>query len=164
LGSSQNLPKILREAASLQSRSRPQTYDLANCRPGKLCLRRPCEVAAKRFNELLPWNIEGASFIPPPTQRKWPALAAPPSASNTSSCGLRRMLMFEALFEADRGDADRCELPSFDPARLVELSPDLRGFFEAQRAMLEAERIRADREYRRVEGDGRTSATARQGI
>ena len=36
--------------------------------------------------------------------------------------------------------------PRFDPARLAELSPDLRAFFEAQRAMFEAERIRADHE------------------
>ena len=37
--------------------------------------------------------------------------------------------------------------PSFDPARLAELPADLRGLFEAQRAMLEAERIRADHEH-----------------
>ncbi|WP_245267509.1 transposase [Methylosinus sp. LW3] len=40
--------------------------------------------------------------------------------------------------------------PSFDPARLAELPADLRAelraMFEAQRAMLEAERIRADHE------------------
>jgi transposase len=36
--------------------------------------------------------------------------------------------------------------PSFDPARLAELPADLRAMFEAQRAMLEAERIRADYE------------------
>jgi transposase len=40
--------------------------------------------------------------------------------------------------------------PSFDPARLAELPADLRAelraLFEAQRAMLEAERIRADHE------------------
>lgn len=36
--------------------------------------------------------------------------------------------------------------PSFDPARLAELPAELRAFFEAQRAMLEAERIRADHE------------------
>jgi transposase len=37
--------------------------------------------------------------------------------------------------------------PSFDPARLAELPADLRALFEAQRAMLEAERIRADHEH-----------------
>lgn len=36
--------------------------------------------------------------------------------------------------------------PRFDSARLAELPADLRGLFEAQRAMLEAERIRADHE------------------
>jgi len=36
--------------------------------------------------------------------------------------------------------------PSFDSARLAELPADLRALFEAQRAMLEAERIRADHE------------------
>ena len=36
--------------------------------------------------------------------------------------------------------------PSFDAARLAELPADLRALFEAQRAMLEAERIRADHE------------------
>lgn len=37
--------------------------------------------------------------------------------------------------------------PSFDPARLAELPADLRAMFEAQRVMLEAERIRADHEF-----------------
>jgi transposase len=35
---------------------------------------------------------------------------------------------------------------SFDFGRLAELPPDLRALFEAQRALLEAERIRADNE------------------
>ncbi len=35
---------------------------------------------------------------------------------------------------------------SFDPARLAELPTDLRALFEAQRALLEAERFRADNE------------------
>ena len=34
-------------------------------------------------------------------------------------------------------------MPSFDFARLAELPPDLRALFETQRAMLEAERVRA---------------------
>ncbi len=37
-------------------------------------------------------------------------------------------------------------MPSFDSARLAELPADLRALFEAQRAMLEAERIRAENE------------------
>ena len=37
-------------------------------------------------------------------------------------------------------------MPSFDPARLAGLPADLRALFEAHRAMLEAERIRADHE------------------
>lgn len=40
----------------------------------------------------------------------------------------------------------RCMTPSFDAARLAELPADLRALFEAQRAMLEAERVRADHE------------------
>ena len=41
--------------------------------------------------------------------------------------------------------------PVVDPARLAALPADLRGLFEAQQAMLGAERRRADREHKRAE-------------
>jgi len=41
--------------------------------------------------------------------------------------------------------------PSFDSARFAELPADLRALFEAQHVMLEAERVRANREQQRAE-------------